>query len=213
MWAASKWSVYLDHGLACTRTIAGLIMRPKHAYLATSRQPGIETSRAGRGPMEISDIKRRVVETIERARRLAGERRTRIDEAAREYEAFLDRIAIPVFKQVANVLRAESFPFTVFTPGGSVRLMSDRAAEDYIELELDTSGDEPRGDRSRQPQPGAARRRIGAADRTAGDAHRRRCAVVRAEVARAARRTVTRRSTRNRRTRRTAFLRVPRVPR
>jgi hypothetical protein len=93
--------------------------------------------------MEISDIKRRVVETIERARRLAGERRVRIDGATREYEAFLDRIAVPVFKQVANVLRAEGYMFTVFTPGGSVRLMSDRSAEDYVELELDTSGDEP----------------------------------------------------------------------
>jgi hypothetical protein len=93
--------------------------------------------------MEISDIKRRVVETIERARRQAAGRRTRHDEAAREYEAFLDRTAIPVFKQVSNVLRAEGFAFTVFTPGGSVRLMSDRSTEDYIELVLDTSGDEP----------------------------------------------------------------------
>lgn len=93
--------------------------------------------------MEISDIKRRVVETIERARRQAAGRRTRHDEAAREYEAFLDRTAIPVFKQVSNVLRVEGFAFTVFTPGGSVRLMSDRSTEDYIELVLDTSGDEP----------------------------------------------------------------------
>ena len=93
--------------------------------------------------MEISDIKRRVVETIERARRRAAERRTRHDEAAREYERFLDQTAVPVFKQVSNVLRAEGFVFTVFTPGGSVRLMSDRSNEDYIELALDTSGDEP----------------------------------------------------------------------
>ena len=93
--------------------------------------------------MEISDVKRRVVETIDRAKRLSGERRARADEAAREYEGFLDRIAIPVFKQVANVLRAEGYMFTVFTPGGSVRLMSDRAAEDYVELELDTTGREP----------------------------------------------------------------------
>jgi hypothetical protein len=93
--------------------------------------------------MEISDIKRRVVETIERARRHAAGRRTRHDEAAREYETFLDRTAIPVFKQVSNVLRVEGFAFTVFTPGGSVRLMSDRSTEDYIELVLDTSGDEP----------------------------------------------------------------------
>jgi hypothetical protein len=44
---------------------------------------------------------------------------------------------------VANVLRAEGFAFTVFTPGGSVRLMSDRSTEDYIELALDTTDDEP----------------------------------------------------------------------
>src|ERR1700704_4405932 len=96
--------------------------------------------------MEISDIKRRVVETIERARRQAAGRRTRNDEAAREYETFLNQMAIPVFKQVSNVLRAEGFAFTVFTPGGSagdVRLMSDRSAEDYIELSLDTSGEDP----------------------------------------------------------------------
>jgi hypothetical protein len=31
----------------------------------------------------------------------------------------------------------------VFTPGGSVKLMSDKSAEDYIELSLDSSGDRP----------------------------------------------------------------------
>jgi hypothetical protein len=93
--------------------------------------------------MEISDIKRRIVETVERAKRQSAERRTRHDTAAREYETFLERTAVPLFKQIANVLRAEGFMFTVFTPGGSVRLMSDRSTEDYIELLLDTSGDEP----------------------------------------------------------------------
>jgi len=93
--------------------------------------------------MEISDIKRRVVETIEQARHQAAERRARTDEATREYAVFLDQIAIPVFRQVANVLRSEGYPFTVFTPGGSVRLMSDRTAEDYIELALETGGSAP----------------------------------------------------------------------
>ena len=93
--------------------------------------------------MEISDVKRRLLDTIESARKAAAERRTRIDEAGREYEPFLERIAVPLFRQAANVLRAEGYPFTVFTPGGSVRLMSDRTSEDYIELMLDTSGDEP----------------------------------------------------------------------
>jgi hypothetical protein len=93
--------------------------------------------------MEISDVKRRVVETIESAKRLAAERRTRTTEATRAYEQLLERIAIPLFKQVSNVLRAQGLTLTVFTPGGSVRLTSDRSAEDYIELTLDTSGDQP----------------------------------------------------------------------
>ena len=42
------------------------------------------------------------------------------------------------------MLRAEGYLFNVFTPGGSVRLMSDRSAEDYIELTLDLTGDVPR---------------------------------------------------------------------
>lgn len=93
--------------------------------------------------MEISDVKRRVVETIDGAKRRAADRRVRVDEATKTYEAFLNRIAVPMFRQVANVLKAEGYPFAVFTPGTSVRLSSDRASEDYIELALDTSGDTP----------------------------------------------------------------------
>jgi hypothetical protein len=93
--------------------------------------------------MDISDIKRSVTETIERAKRRAGERRARADEAGRAYERLLDTIAVPLFRQVANVLRADGYLFSLFTPSGSVRLMSDRHAEDFIELLLDTSGDRP----------------------------------------------------------------------
>jgi hypothetical protein len=93
--------------------------------------------------MEIADVRRRVQETIDRARRAAAGRRARSDEAAKQFDEFLERIAVPVFRQVANVLRAQGILFTVFTPGGSVRLMSDRAGEDYIELVLDTSDDPP----------------------------------------------------------------------
>ena len=94
--------------------------------------------------MEISDVKKRVLQTIDRAKRNAAERRARIDEAGHEYEVFLDKVAVPLFRQVANVLRAEGYLFNVFTPGGSVRLMSDRSAQDYIELFLDTTEDQPR---------------------------------------------------------------------
>lgn len=93
--------------------------------------------------MEISEVRRRLVETIERSKRTAAERRARSDEAAREYAAFLDEVAVPLVRQVANVLKAQGFPFGVFTPGGSVRLMSEKTSDDYIELALDTSGDQP----------------------------------------------------------------------
>ena len=43
--------------------------------------------------MEISDVRRRVHETIERARRQAAERRTRSDEASREFEAFQEMLS------------------------------------------------------------------------------------------------------------------------
>jgi hypothetical protein len=94
--------------------------------------------------MEISDVRKKVHETIERARRRAAERRAHGDEASRDFDAFLERIAVPLVRHVANVLKADGYHFTVFTPAGSVRLMSDRRAEDYIELALDTTGDSAR---------------------------------------------------------------------
>ena len=93
--------------------------------------------------METSDVRRQITQTIDRAKRGAADRRARNDEAAREYGIFLERIAVPLFRQVANVLKAENYAFRVFTPSGSVRLMSETHAEDYIELSLDTSGDRP----------------------------------------------------------------------
>jgi hypothetical protein len=95
--------------------------------------------------MEISEVRKRLHETIARARRQSAERRAQTDEAARAFAAFLEEIAVPLVRQVANVLRSDGhLLFNVFTPGSSVRLMSDRRAEDYIEITLDTSGETPR---------------------------------------------------------------------
>ena len=93
--------------------------------------------------METSVLRKRLTETIEAARRTAADRRTRSEAASRDYAQFLDTIAVPLFRQIANILKASGYSFTVFTPSGSVRLMSDKASEDYIELSLDTSADEP----------------------------------------------------------------------
>ena len=93
--------------------------------------------------METSEIRKRLNQTIERAKRNAAERRARSDEAARTFETFLSATAVPIVRQVANILRSDGYQFSVSTPSGSVRLMSDRTAEDFIELSLDTAGEAP----------------------------------------------------------------------
>ena len=93
--------------------------------------------------MEISLVRKRLTATIERARKQAAERRGRSDQAARDFAVFLHQVAVPLFRQVANALKADGYAFTVFTPSDSVRLMSDRSADDYIELTLDTTENPP----------------------------------------------------------------------
>ena len=93
--------------------------------------------------MEVAAVRQQILLAIDRAKRAAAERRVVNDQAAHEYEAFLDQLAVPLFRQAANILRVEGFLFNLFTPGGSVRLMSDRSADDFIELVLDTTGETP----------------------------------------------------------------------
>jgi hypothetical protein len=92
--------------------------------------------------MESSTVRNRLNVIIDAAKRASAGRRTRNDEAARSYERFLE-FAVPLIKQVAQALKVSAYPFTVFTPGGGVKLMSDKSPEDYIELSLDTSGEHP----------------------------------------------------------------------
>src|SRR5439155_23777068 len=66
------------------------------------------------------------------------------DDAKRSFERFLEVTAVPIVRQVASVLRAEGHLFTIFTPAGSVRMMSDRHPTDFVEIGLDTSGYAPR---------------------------------------------------------------------
>jgi len=93
--------------------------------------------------MEISEVRKRILSTIERSRQRAAERRAHVDESAKAYSRFIETIAVPTFRQVANVLKAEGYPFGIFTPSGSVKLVSDRNAQDSIEMLFDSSGDRP----------------------------------------------------------------------
>jgi len=93
--------------------------------------------------MDVSAVRQQILLAIDRAKRAAAERRIVNDEAGREYGVFLEQVAVPLFRQAAGILRAEGYVFSLFTPGGGVRLMSDKSADDYVELVLDTTGASP----------------------------------------------------------------------
>ena len=92
---------------------------------------------------DVGLIRKRLRTEIESARRSAAERRERTSAATRAYETFLNEIAVPAFRTVANVLRSEALLFEVQTPSGGVRLVSDRNRDDVIAMELDTTVDPP----------------------------------------------------------------------
>jgi hypothetical protein len=116
--------------------------------------------------MEISEVRRRLRMAIEDAKRHADERRAKKDAAAREWEGVLADVAIPLFQQIALVLNAEGYHYTVTTPGSAVRLVPKRGGEEFIELSLDTEGDEPvvmiRSTRGRGRRSVARERSLGA---------------------------------------------------
>jgi hypothetical protein len=78
---------------------------------------------------------------IDRAKARSQQHRQHAAEAERAYAAFLEDVATPTTRMMANVLKAEGYPFTVSTPSGGLRLASDRGRDDYIEFALETNGD------------------------------------------------------------------------
>lgn len=93
--------------------------------------------------MEVSHVRKRLQSAIAAARERAQQRRQRASEADAAYDRFLTHVATPLARQIANVLQAEGYPFTVSAPGRGLRLALDRGRDDFIELALETDADEP----------------------------------------------------------------------
>jgi hypothetical protein len=93
--------------------------------------------------MELVQIRRRVQVRLADIKRAAVERREKAAAAERAYGAFLAQVATPTFNAVAQSLSAEGYPYRVTTPGGAVRMSSDRSNRTYLEIRLDTAGAAP----------------------------------------------------------------------
>jgi hypothetical protein len=77
------------------------------------------------------------------AREHSQQRRQRVADAESRYDHFLTNVAVPLARQVVNVLKAEGRTFTVSTPGRNVRLEPDRGRDDFVEITLSTDIDPP----------------------------------------------------------------------
>ena len=88
--------------------------------------------------MEISDVRRRIRQVSERVHERDASR-TRRDAAVRDYNRFLETVAIPVFRVCVAALKAEGYQFELQTPPGVARLVSERFPDSFIELALDAT--------------------------------------------------------------------------
>jgi hypothetical protein len=93
--------------------------------------------------VEVSQVRKRLQTAMTAARERAQQRRQRAAEADTAYDRFLSQVATPLARQIANALLAEGYTFTLSTPGRGLRLALDRGRDDFIELALETDGDEP----------------------------------------------------------------------
>ena len=82
-------------------------------------------------------------DVLAEARKSAAARRTRRDEASRAWAEVLERVALPLTRQLVQVLKAEGHGIQVFTPADQVRISLNGHQEDFVEWRLDTSGEEP----------------------------------------------------------------------
>ena len=94
--------------------------------------------------MEVAELRRQILQEIDRAQAKAVERRQSGDAAHGAYAKFIVEIAGPLVLQTVQILRAERLPFQAQTPAGSARIASDSSPDDFIEFVLDTSVRPPR---------------------------------------------------------------------
>ncbi|MEX2273746.1 MAG: hypothetical protein WD690_19940 [Vicinamibacterales bacterium] len=88
---------------------------------------------------DLSDLRRRVRQAIQDAKQKGAARRASRDEAAGAWATVVSAVVEPVATDVAAALTGEGLPFRLDTPRGTVRLVSERSPDDYIEIALDDS--------------------------------------------------------------------------
>jgi hypothetical protein len=88
--------------------------------------------------MDPSEIRRRVRQILDKERHQAAAHREHAQRTSQAFDNVLPGAAA-MWKQVASVLKAEGHGFSVHTPAGVLRLVSDRSPDDFIEVTVDAA--------------------------------------------------------------------------
>lgn len=91
---------------------------------------------------ELAELRRRVRQQMQDAKRRKAERREARDVAAKAWDTAVAEVVEPAATQMAAALTGEGLPVRLETPRGTIRLVSQRSADDYIELVLDTDDEQ-----------------------------------------------------------------------
>jgi hypothetical protein len=89
--------------------------------------------------LDTAEVNRRLTHHLADLQKASAQRRVDIDEARRAFEDVLEREVAPTVRQLAQVLKSRGFSFSVQTPAGAVRLVSERSGDDFLAVELDVT--------------------------------------------------------------------------
>ena len=93
--------------------------------------------------MDVSELRKKILRALEESPAVAAPKRSERDEAQRAYDRFLETVAVPLLRQAQGILKAEGQLFTVHAPAGSAKLVSDGAAQTFLEFALETAEERP----------------------------------------------------------------------
>lgn len=93
--------------------------------------------------LDVTEVRRRLVQTIDQIKKDHATRREAIDRAVADYNTFLSDVATPVSRHFVTALRAQGYGFRLSTPAGSIRMTSERSSGDEIEISLDAERHPP----------------------------------------------------------------------
>jgi hypothetical protein len=93
--------------------------------------------------LETAEVRRQLTHRLAEMKKAQAQRRAASDAARAAFDAVLEREIAPTMRQFAQALKAEGFPFSVQTPAGAARLVSDRSSDNAIDVFLEVSGAQP----------------------------------------------------------------------